>query len=194
MANEADKACRYDPYVPKSKRNGWTHTVTRWVSRGVTRIGKSIKTMINNLHVKRRVRRAVLDLRARPRRRLVLGYCSGKDKCRRIAALVAIAMSTTHVNAYHNMWYNTDSGPVGIDNRCTACISHVIADFDGPLDDVDRSIRGFGGSRTTGVKKGTLVWRWEDDEGKPHKFKIPNSYYVPAGGVRLLSPQHLTQV
>ena len=29
-----------------------------------------------------------------------------------------------------------------------------------------------------------------DDSGNEFKFTIPNSFYVPSGGVRLLSPQH----
>ena len=40
------------------------------------------------------------------------------------------------------------------------------------------------------VYVGTLVWKWYDNEGQVHKFRIPNSYYVPQGNVRLLSPQH----
>ena len=31
---------------------------------------------------------------------------------------------------------------------------------------------------------------WQDDEGVAHKLKTPNSHCVPAGHVRLLSPQH----
>ena len=37
---------------------------------------------------------------------------------------------------------------------------------------------------------GTLKWKVEDDSVKVHIFRIPNSYYVPDGGVRLFSPQH----
>ena len=37
---------------------------------------------------------------------------------------------------------------------------------------------------------GTIKWKVEDDSGKVHTFRIPNSYYVPDGGVRLFSPQH----
>ena len=40
---------------------------------------------------------------------------------------------------------------------------------------------------------GTIKWQWLDDLGRAHEFKIPNSYYVPEGGVRLLSPQHWAQ-
>ena len=41
--------------------------------------------------------------------------------------------------------------------------------------------------------KGTISWKWSDDWGRIHEFKIPNSYYVPDGGVRLLSPQYWAQ-
>jgi hypothetical protein len=55
------------------------------------------------------------------------------------------------------------------------------------------AIKGFGGTRTTGVSKGTLLWSWEDDDGKKHDFWIPNSYCVPSEACRLLSPQHWSQ-
>ena len=63
-------------------------------------------------------------------------------------------------------------------------------DFIGQLHDSQKSIKGFGGTWTKDVKIGTLLWRWMDDNEKEFKFHIPNSYYVPSGGVRLLSPQH----
>ena len=37
---------------------------------------------------------------------------------------------------------------------------------------------------------GTMKWKVEDDSGKVHTFLIPNSYYVPDGGVRLFILQH----
>ena len=37
-------------------------------------------------------------------------------------------------------------------------------------------IKGFGGSRTTNVKSGTLRWKWEDDLGATNTFRIPNSH------------------
>ena len=43
------------------------------------------------------------------------------------------------------------------------------------------------------VSQGTLIWKWTDDNGELHRFEIPNSYYVPEGKVRLLSPQHWAQ-
>ena len=86
--------------------------------------------------------------------------------------------------------FDTDSGRIGIDNRASACISHYIGDFVGPLVKVNRAIKGFGGERVWNVYKGTLVWRFCDDEGQVHRFKIPDSYYIPRGKCRLLSPQH----
>eukprot|EP00978_Attheya_sp_CCMP212_P030428 scaffold111925_cov48-Attheya_sp.AAC.1 len=72
----------------------------------------------------------------------------------------------------------------------TGCISHIAEDFIGELRDSGRVIKGFGGTKNTGIKIGTLLWKWCDNEGQEHKFKIPNSFYIPQGGVRLLSPQH----
>jgi hypothetical protein len=86
--------------------------------------------------------------------------------------------------------FDTDAAKIGIDNRCSACISYDINDFDGPVRKVNRAIRGFGGERTFNVYQGTIVWKWCDNEGVIHRFRIPNSYYVPDGKVRLLSPQH----
>ena len=86
--------------------------------------------------------------------------------------------------------FSPDSRKVGIDNRASACIPHRIGDFIGPLRKVNRAIKGFGGERVTEVWIGTILWKICDNKGRVHRFKIPNSYYVPSGGCRLLSPQH----
>jgi len=89
--------------------------------------------------------------------------------------------------------FDTDSETIGIDNRCSGCISHVKDDFVGKLRPTDRVVKGFAGTKTTNVQIGTLCWSWEDEMGRKHTFTIPNSYYVPDGRVRLLSPQHWSQ-
>jgi hypothetical protein len=105
-------------------------------------------------------------------------------------------LSMGSVNAYGESihddvtHFDTGSRSIGIDNRASACISAYIEDFQGPVRRVNRSIKGFGGERVTEVSIGTMAWKWCDNDGKVHRFVIPNSYYVPAGGVRLLSPQH----
>ena len=104
-------------------------------------------------------------------------------------SLIAIQANVGNTSA-HTITFDTDAQPIGVDNRCTACISHQITDFIGTMRDTDRRIKGFGGTHTHPLKQGTLRWKWCDDEGKRHTFIIPNSYYAPEGGVRLLSPQH----
>ena len=89
--------------------------------------------------------------------------------------------------------FDTDAKPIGVDNRCSACISPYIEDFIGPLEDTNKTIKGFAGARTDNPKSGTLRWQWADDLGKKHTFEIPNSYYVPSCELRLLSPQHWAQ-
>ena len=107
--------------------------------------------------------------------------------------MAALAMNSTTTKAQHQVEFDTDSYKIGIDNRASACISHKAADFEGELHDTNRVIKGIAGIRVTKVKQGTIKWSWEDDSGKTHTFRIPNSYYVPTGGVRLLSPQHWAQ-
>ena len=89
--------------------------------------------------------------------------------------------------------FDTDAKPIGVDNRCSACISPYIEDFIGPLQDTNKTIKGFAGARTDNPKSGTLRWQWADDLGKKHTFEIPNSYHVPSCELRLLSPQHWAQ-
>ena len=103
-----------------------------------------------------------------------------------------IIMNAT--TTYHNYYpIDTDSESIGIDNRATACISHCIDDFIGELVDTRRTIIGYNNTKTCNLKKGTLRWKWTDDEGLSHTHIIPNSFYSPEGRCRLLSPQHWAQ-
>lgn len=100
------------------------------------------------------------------------------------------AESTTRRAHTNRAPFDTDACPIGIDNRASACISHKIDDFIGPLRKVNRSIKGFGGESVMNVYRGTIVWKWHDNDGRLHRFRIPDSYYIPNGHCRLLSPQH----
>ena len=93
----------------------------------------------------------------------------------------------------HILRMDTDSAPIGIDNRCSLCISNKVEDFVGEMTETKRKIKGFGGVLSPDIKVGTILWRWEDDKGQEHKFLIPGSLYVQSGGCRLLSPQHWAQ-
>ena len=57
----------------------------------------------------------------------------------------------------------------------------------------NKSIRGFSGTKVWNVWMGAIKWDIEDDDGVTHTHIIPNSYYIPQGHVRLLSPQHWAQ-
>ena len=86
--------------------------------------------------------------------------------------------------------FDSYSLAIGLDNRCSAWIFNKLEDFDGPITKTNRTIKAFAGERVINVYSGTIIWKWLDDEGKRHTFRIPKSYYVPSGGYRLLSPQH----
>ena len=95
-----------------------------------------------------------------------------------------------HRSKVHARAFDSDSGAVGIDTHASACLSHIEDDFEGPLEDTDKVVKTFGGRLIGGVKKGTLRWTVLDKYGVEHDWLIPDSYYVPLGGVRLFSPQH----
>ena len=108
-----------------------------------------------------------------------------------LLALPLVAHSSElGIKSQRNFQVDADSRHIGIENRCTACISHQVSDFLPDLERSHRMIKGFGGSRTTNFMVGTLTWSWADDEGKIRSFLIPKLYYVPHGKCRLLSPQH----
>ncbi|KAI2512051.1 hypothetical protein MHU86_2339 [Fragilaria crotonensis] len=139
-----------------------------------------------------------------PRRRRCVNACGTvrqrtSSKHDRRLRVIGLALSVLAMNAKTAIatervaHFDTDSEWVGVDNRCSGCISHVRSDFVSELKASNRVVKGFGGSRTTNVKIGTLRWSWEDDQGRTHTFDIKNSYYIPDGKVRLLSPQHWAQ-
>ena len=112
-------------------------------------------------------------------------------------AFTALAYSATAKPTERVSLFDTDSEVVGVDNRCTACMSHISEDFvPGTLKPATRvTVKGFGGARIeNNIQIGTLLWKFNDDQGVKHSFRIPNSYFVPEGGMRLLSPQHWAKV
>ena len=51
----------------------------------------------------------------------------------------------------------------------------------GRLQKIVKNVRSFEGMKECIMYKGTLRWRIEDDQGRVHVIKIPNSYYMPEG-------------
>ena len=167
-------------YVPKRYRNSGYRRMINASWRFITNIGAKILNHAESITTSHRQRSTTrVNLRRRTcKERLLLSACA------------ALACQAQKTHWEHRVSFDTDSFDIGIDNRCSACISGTPEDFIGPLRDSTRTIKGFMGAKTTNVKVGTLSWKWLDDDGKPHHFDIPNSYYVPNCNVRLLSPQH----
>jgi Reverse transcriptase (RNA-dependent DNA polymerase)/GAG-pre-integrase domain len=92
--------------------------------------------------------------------------------------------------------FDTDSYPIKIDNCCTTTMSGYKHDFEPstfqPV--INKVVRGFGNTLTPITHTGTVVWSIDDDQGNTHQLRIPNAYYVPESGIRLLSPQHWAQM
>ncbi|CAJ1933458.1 unnamed protein product, partial [Cylindrotheca closterium] len=110
-----------------------------------------------------------------------------------IANSVLAHRTQSEGGTHHPARFDTDSLPIGINNRCSFCISDKEYHFE-DLRKTQHVIKGFGNRKTIDVMAGTLVWKWLDDDRKEHTFRIPNSFYVPSDKMRLLSPQHISQV
>lgn len=171
-------------YIPKSKQsqtNGHRHYGTKFIGWW-----RSSKDMIGRIigYVYKQLR---LVARSTKRNNLTGWMSQHVIYC---MAIIAMQASEPNQKGARITKFDTDSASIGVDNRCSGCISHRVEDFEGPLINTNRSIRGFGGIRTHKVKMGTLRWKWLDDSGAIHSFRIPKSYYIPSGNVRLMSPQH----
>ena len=75
-----------------------------------------------------------------------------------LIVMSVMAMRTENMSIkHHKAYFDTDSKSIGIDNRCSACISHDLNDFVGEVYKTDRVIKGFAGTRTTNVKNKMLL-------------------------------------
>ena len=170
-------------YIPKSQRTPIYHirrTLTTSVDNVIKYLDKAIGSAPSPQH--RRIRYATERLR-KPRWKL--------NRMTALSAFAAVAFQANNPGIHETMIrFDTDSKFCGVDNRASACMSDDTRDFEGPLIDTKRTIKAFGGTRVHNVKTGTIKWYIEDDAGMVHKHLVPNSYYVPDGRVKLLSPQH----
>ena len=49
------------------------------------------------------------------------------------------------------------------------------------------------GTKTYNISLDAILWKWYNNDGKIHKFKISNSYYVSDYNIYLLSLLHWTK-
>jgi hypothetical protein len=182
-------------YIPKYKRkkSDWIKSM---ITKTCTKIGTYLDQKINNIRINHQCR-----LKTKMQKHKYNHLCDTAHKMSRwkssrgksLVIMAAIAMSTEASAKVGQklISFDTDSKTIGVDNRCTACISCNETDFISDLRPSNRSTKGFGGAKYHGtIMVGTLLWKWCDGKGKVHSFTIPNSYYVPEGRTRLLSPQH----
>ena len=182
-------------YIPKRNR-GNIYKINKWMKKRVNDMYKRMIAASESIKSNRKIRRRIVMAKK-------LSHSTNRIHRKKkhlhqimawsVVAMVAGQNNKLQVKQQRSINFDTDSEQVGINNRCSACISHKIEDFiDTPVQ-TKRTIKGFGGAKVSNIMKGTIKWKWGDDYGKIHSFKIPNSYYVPEGGVRLLSPQHWAQ-
>ena len=184
-------------YIPKSQRYRVTSMKIQLKSalhKKTTAIYNKVQALLidtKRSYTKRRMRKA----QQRKEEAAAISKRKGKSPGRykslaRVAAVSILAYKTdiTQSRNKHSR-FDTDSYQIGIDNRCSACISHVRSDFVGELKKVNRTIKGFGGTSEYKVYQGTLKWSWCEDNEKVHEFLIPQSYYIKGGKSNLLSPQ-----
>ena len=82
--------------------------------------------------------------------------------------IFSVVMTTTSPQSYNVAEvppFDTNLQLVGVDNRCSVCITNVRSDIPGEIVACNRSIRGFGGTKVWNAWMGTINWDIEDDEG-----------------------------
>ena len=137
-------------YIPKQKRS------------------KGYKLMRELWHITTNAAHRVVcacELKLQGSRKESIQKHTKRSKYFRCMQAVTMEVGASNKQVY-NMNFDSNSAKVGIDNRCSACMSHIIEDFEGPLTEYNRPIKGFGGTKTYNVKRGTIVWRWMDDQDR----------------------------
>jgi len=89
--------------------------------------------------------------------------------------------------------FDSNSYTIGVDNHASRCIAnspHLFTDL--TLVPQGKQVKGIGAGLSI-EDVGTYVMRIQDDNGKLHKIKIPNSLFLPKLRRCLLSPQHWSQ-
>jgi hypothetical protein len=88
--------------------------------------------------------------------------------------------------------FDSNSIPVGVDNHASCCLANDARLFKNLCPFCSGCVGGIeGGLEIQG--QGTLVLDVNDDSGRPHRIKIPNSLHLPDLKMCLLSPQRWAQ-
>ena len=79
--------------------------------------------------------------RQRKQKRTSNRYKGCTNLYRSTISLSVVALAANTPVRTNNVQFNTDSAPVGINNRCTGCILYVPEDIVGDLQDSSKSIK-----------------------------------------------------
>ena len=124
FSNEANE------YIPKRKRN----KIYQMLNRKGHMCTKIIEKTIDLILIKLTSKHTCKNMRKSR-------YTKRSNTYRYAYTVVALeAKANKRMNTAR---FDTDLAPVGIDYRCTGCISHVAEDFLGPLHDSGKAIKGF---------------------------------------------------
>ena len=106
--------------------------------------------------------------------------------------MMAFAAASNARMCTHSIQFDSDSYPIGVDchaSRCMANSPHLFEDLKlvkmGAVEDIKQ------GLDIKGV--GTFKLKIDDNNGRMHEIKIPNSLYIPELRRCLLSPQFWAQ-
>ncbi len=106
--------------------------------------------------------------------------------------IAALAASTTLPYQVPSIRFDTDSFVIGVDTFASIMLRNHPDQFENLKTHDDTEVEGIKGG--LGIKgTGTFKFHIEDNEGRVHLIKIPNSKYVPDLKVCLLSPHNWAQ-
>jgi hypothetical protein len=163
-----DFVCSQPPlYIPKGQPNRTSRLIGQWLLVQRSWI-KPIKDHCSGQRRRWKHRWKYAKLRTSEMR-----HSPKPTRTFMILAMSTIGMSAEAGHAVNRIF------PIDIDNRSTANISHFIESCVLDIVPTDKLIEGFPGSQVFNVTKGTIKWKWADEEGKVYKFVITDSYYAP---------------
>ena len=117
-----------------------------------------------------------------------------ENNATRLMCMSAVmAMSANQWACHAAARFDSDSRMIRVDNCASYSISNDVNDFIGDLKPINTKLKGLGGSLSD-IKRGTIKWTIQDDNGLKHDLLLPNSLFVRESPSKLLSPQHWAQV
>ena len=194
VADATDDSVPQHTRRPRNRQGEYSGVIKSWIKRATASISKYLDDLIA-FKPQRRITKSFR--RPSTRWKYVNGRArrNGHSNLARVLAMVQVFTSTAHprsgtIPIAKRARFDSDSDKIRIDNHASACISPNLRDFVGPVVETSIAIRGYHGKSRRTVKKGTIKWLFEDDDGRSHCHMIKDSLFDPDAPSRILSPQH----